>query len=521
MTRAARDCQKLITQLLPELAAQFDARHGTKYGPNFWRYLLAPWLVFTISGVTSRYEQLRQLVRRHADKPFQVQVSIEDPTWRPLDTLDVWSRFLNARDFDTWLCSRIIERIAPACWTLNPTVSIAAPPTTTGRHKGSLRNRVGAFLDGLRCRRVAGMGPISSIAFSAYLAMLPCKRHLSPMRESNTVSNGQTFDPVFLEILHLVIHALVPSTFTDRFQQLNAAPSRATYRKGKINLVGPVLFLNEAEQFKLAHAARSGEWIVCTQHGGQGYQRIPLPLAETDYRQDAFFTWGWKRQGDLRGRFVPLPSPMLGSIRNKHRERDENLVLVGTGGRISSLRLQTTEFHGRYSIESRFHKQAFIESVTPRIFERLLYRPYPKTVGVINDAAYFRANYPNLMIIGDELSESQLVRLLLRVRMVVVDHPVTTFTQCLAGNIPTIGYWNPDAWPMTEEAAPVFEALEEAGIVYRTGVAAAAAVNDKWHETQDWWLSEPVQTARNLFCHRYARTSHFWWWSWASTLKNL
>lgn len=520
---AGEKCRGIINALVPELSEKFNARHLTNYDPNFWRFLVAPWLISVVPAVYCRFVQLRALAARLYTRQLRVGVTKNTPTWQPTDSLDVWTRFLNHDAFDSWLSSKIVERIAPPSWQLVPVISIASPAPVRHEPKPLMRGMLRALFDMLRCRRVAGMGPLHAILFSAYLSLLPRKSGQPAALRTQECTMPDFVDPDFMEILRDVLDRLIPETLTTRFKILNAAAGRRRFRAGKLNLVGPVLFLNVREQFKLAHAAMHGEWIVCTQHGAEGYQKLPLQAAEMDYLQDAFLTWGWSRQGDMKGRFVPLPSPMYGPLKDKHHEQEQTLVLVAAGKRISSIRLQTTELRGRYAIESRRENRRFIESLQPDIRDRLAYRPYPESgrISMLAEDAYFGRHIPGLKFLGSEVSEPELFARLLRCRLAVVDHPVTTFSKALVANVPTIGIWDPCAWPMTEESVRYFEAFEKAGMVFSSGAAAGAAVSERWNNLHAWWYSEAVQNARLSFCNAFARTSPNWWRSWAVALNNL
>ena len=88
---------------------------------------------------------------------------------------------------------------------------------------------------------------------------------------------------------------------------------------------------SEEKRLKYARALDGGEKFISVQHGsGYGTTLFDCWSAEFEYPFHAFFTWGWKTHGNLRGNFFPLPSPFLGRVKNKHKERNNTIVMAGT-----------------------------------------------------------------------------------------------------------------------------------------------------------------------------------------------
>tara|TARA_B100000780_G_C21071199_1_gene431057 strand:- start:744 stop:1289 length:546 start_codon:yes stop_codon:yes gene_type:complete len=120
-----------------------------------------------------------------------------------------------------------------------------------------------------------------------------------------------------------------------------------------------------------------------------------------------------------------------------------------------------------------------------------------------------------------ERSNDPILSLIRDCRLCICTHNATVFIETLSLNFPTIIFWEPSHHEIRPEAAPFFEMLEEAGILFFTPEEAARKVNDVANDIDKWWFSEQVQSARKQFCQRYASVSTNWEHEWSDFLKRL
>jgi len=517
--QAANDIRVFANALVPPFAERLNRQHGVSHGLEYWRTILLPWLIFVLPAIYRRYVEIADFVSKNHQVPYSVAIDDTAFDWRAASLRDLWHDVFGDHGFHFWLSSRILERIHPPDWTLE---------RAAARHPGPDRPAAGATQRNLatawkaksRCRAVPGVRQWQ-VPLSLLLSALPRKQK-RPYAPAPELAASQAALPVpFTKLLDDILWPLLPETLTTGFSDIDRQAQKHTFRPGKVNLVGPVLMLDEGEKFRLAHAREQGELVVCSQHGGQGYQLLPLPLAETEYKQDAYLTWGWTNQNNLDGNFIPVPSPLFSRWADKHKEKEDRLLLVSTDLQMYSQRLQTTELQGAFCIENRDQKKTFLAALPPAILSRTTYRPYPKSRGALEDETYLQRFAPEISVAGPEVSPRALRRLMLRCRLLVVDHPVTTFSFAMAANVPCIGFWNPRAWPMTPQSSGIFAALTDAGVIHHSADAASRHAGQIWHDVDAWWKSPQVQAARIAFCRQYARTDRFWWWHWAKALWNL
>jgi len=108
-----------------------------------------------------------------------------------------------------------------------------------------------------------------------------------------------------------------------------------------------------------------------------------------------------------------------------------------------------------------------------------------------------------------------------KAKIVVIDHPHTSFLNALAINNPSVLYWDHEVYLMGPEAEPYFQVLRDAGILYKDPVGAAEKINEIFDNSGEWWLSSKVQDARKGFCDRFAYARKDWLEVWVKELKEF
>jgi hypothetical protein len=512
---AAAAVRRLANGLLGDIAADLTTRHEVDYGLDYWRLIALPWLLHACQALWKRYRLIKAVVDRHADEPIDIEICPEDVDWTPADLFDFNARILPSAGFNFWLDSRIVDALAPAGWRLNEVAALPpdperpSAPIETGAKAWARRRFVS-----LRCRQVAG---IRWMAFplSIFLNLVPSGNRRPPPAPPTEAMAKAEFPTPFLDLVDAILPRIQPIVLGDRFATMDRQAARRRTRPGRLNVVGPLLIFNEDDKFALAHAVEAGERIVCTQHGGGPCLKVNVNAVEVEQTQDAYLTWGWEGREDYPGRMVAVPSPLYSPYADRHRERNPALIMVAGEERLHAHRLETGHQSGQ-AVTSRRHRRTFLTALTPGIRDHLRYRPYPGGHGVLPDEPYMRRQVPDLQILDGPV-EPQLMHC----RLVVIDHPTTTFALAMAANVPTIAFLRPDVWHYARQAEPHFERFRELGIVFDGPEDAAAKVADVWDDVEAWWAQPDIQAARRAFTNEYARTSPVWWWHWMKTLWRL
>lgn len=513
--RTGANLCRLANFLLPTWRRRLEDAHGLAHDEEYWRILLMPWLVFMCQAMWKRYQIVEAMVRRHQDRPYVVEIAEDVEHWDALDLADIHHRVLVSPQFNFWLTSRIVEALEPSSWSLRRVdLPPIAPPVRRTPDRG-FRAWGRRLFSGLRCRQVPGVRWIA-FPLSIFLTLLPNKPRRTPPRQAPTQKEmSEAFPAPFLTLLEALLPRLLPRVLSDDFRDHEAAAARRTYRPGRTNLVGPVLILNEDDKFILAHAAEAGERIVCGQHGGGSCHKVNGTGVEIEYLQDAYLSWGWQARENYVGHILPVPSPMYSPYGEGHRATTDRLIFVAGEERIHAHRIETGHEPAQ-AVAARRKRLKFLDRLPGHLRGALYYRPYPEGQGVLPDATHMRTHYPDMKILDGPLPPH-----LMACRLLVIDHPTTTFGLAMAANVPTIAYLQPDVWALSAQADPHFKRFRDAGFVFDNPQAAAAKAAEVWDDVEAWWAQPDIQAARLAFKHEYARTSRVWWWHWMKTLWRL
>jgi len=144
------------------------------------------------------------------------------------------------------------------------------------------------------------------------------------------------------------------------------------------------------------------------------------------------------------------------------------------------------------------------------------YRYYFHSPLHFKDKDYVQRLFPNLKMCEGELHPQMGLS-----RLVVNDHPGTTFFLTMGANVPTVGFWNRDHWLFTDEAEDLFQKLRDVKIVFDNPVEAARFVNKIAGDINSWWKSEKVQQAREEWSQMYARYDKNCFWQWFKFIRAL
>ncbi|CAA7613638.1 conserved hypothetical protein [Candidatus Terasakiella magnetica] len=512
---ADRLTRRLANALVPHWAERLNRRHGRSYSLRFWRVLLLNWLSVAVPPLWFRYRHVEAFVARHGQTPLSVDMAPDLDDWAIACSGDLMPTLWRA-DFDARLSSLALSCLMPPAWRVwtHPPQAVTAPmpleapnnrPSRLGRLIRSVFGRLAVqFVPGTRLAR---------LPLSIFAAMLPRRQAQDHYHFDDPVADS--FPGAFLDLLDRFLCRTLPHSFAEGFAALETVALAERYHPGRL-LIDTLNGEDDATRIITAMAHERGERLVGLQHGGiYGTAQAMMAAAETEYRYHGFLTWGWSAQEDCQGRFVPVPSPELSAVADCHHETAPRLILVGGSMVVHGTRLGWLPKPGHY-LSYRRAKLDFLGGLSAAVRQAVAYRPYRRNVMVLKDDEFVRDAFPDLA-----LAEGDLNAALLGCRLAVIDHPITTMLVTLAANVPTILYWQPEAWPLARQAEPYFQALRDVGILHGSAAAAAAQADAVWGDVPAWWTRPEVQAARRRFVAQYARTSKLWWAHWLRALARL
>ncbi|OHC79541.1 MAG: hypothetical protein A3B62_00670 [Rhodospirillales bacterium RIFCSPLOWO2_01_FULL_65_14] len=509
----------LVSGLLPGIVDRLNAYHGTAYSIGFWRTLVLPWLLEIVQRAWTSYATLQIIKNRIGDRRLGVRI-LQDPPESGFENSEHFLRSL-MRDynFNWWIDSEVVAAIAPDNWVLIPSEPMAPAfaavvrqpierPTSRLRHAlRNMKHRIGySDIVGIRW---------SGIALALFANLLPKK----PARELPTplseVQIKSLFPESFLELVGRLTDRTMPRTMLDGFADLAAGARKLPFKAGRLR-IGAVDNWNDNEKIVAAFAREEREKLVQCQHGGlYGLNAYDLMTNEIELNYNIFISWGWTLDEPTFGHILPLPAPYLSKIANRHRRRNESVIVVGNPIRLRLGRIVDGP-RGAGWLRYCEHTLDFLKTLSENARRSTIFRPYVKAASDIDIGHVVGDRFPDMPMLEGDLHAAMM-----KCKLLVIGNCSTTLNLAMAANVPTVVYCHEDFLILCKEAVPYFDALKRAGILFSDAEAAARHVNRIWNDVEGWWHGRDVQDARKNWVRQYARVDRFWWWQWMKALSRL
>ena len=521
---AACQARHLMATLAPQLAGLFNERLGVNLPRSFWDMALAPWLSTALEVLVDRLHRAEALVRTFGTENLEVPLWPAQSGFKFMSTRDMTFYGVLDPDWNHWLFSRLLEGRLPPAWRA---VQATAPEGVQRRgtkHEESVARRLlRRAVFGLPFPRVKGFSAGESLVLSAALALNrgQTDRTLPPEAYDEPAAPPLPLGVEAPEILKLLLTMLPASISEARHEGRLPVSLPAGPPFFKTRVVSVAACDDDTYRLRMALERGRGCRLLFIQHGGDyGYVRTSVAFPLVEYSQHAFFSWGWKRHGDMAGNIVPMPHAQLHKIRNAHHETAPTLVFVGTEMATLPYTLKsmprTTQMFGY-----RNDKARFFEALPEGLQAKTLYRPYFDVPSSLCDAPWVLSRFPAVHRCTGPLEAAML-----HCRLLVLDHLGTTFAQALAANVPTVLFWRPELCRLTPEATPLVDELARTGMLFHDPAAAAHHVAAVWDNVADWWNGAELCKARAAFAEQFALTlkgddPHQLLEQWCATLRSI
>lgn len=508
ISRAAKITTYFAESYMIRLSKLLNEINETDHSVEFWRLIAFPWLLTLVQTTWERQLRVNQLIKKYKDSLIELNLLNNKVNLRFFDTIDFLKNGILNPNYNEWLFSRLFESIIPSMWKINWQEKNFSDVQTVYKDETLKHKLAKLYSNQFLSSTVYGIDRFTAVFFDLFLRIKSL--FISDFVSENIGKNNRA------EIKwNLKWDDLVRATLPECFKSIKKFTKKKNL-KARLLIVGPVLWYNEKTKLKLAYHIENGGKIIVTQHGGNyGNAKVyPFPT-EIEYKHFAFFSWGWNKQENYFGNIIALPSPYLSKFNNKHKKKNDKLVLIGTQARLFSCRLDSIP-QSLEQICYRSAKREFLLGLREDIFNSTLYRPYFSDIRSLKDQSYFEELFPNMGILNGNLYKQ-----ILKCKLIVLDHPGTTLNIAIAANIPIIGFWNEKAWAMCLQAEPFFNNMKKVGILWETGYQAAQKVNEIWDDLEEWWKQPELQKARKEWAWQYARTSKHWRRDWIKAIWNL
>lgn len=535
---AARYLDQYGERALTWLTEYLNGLHGVSRSSRYWRILAGPWLMYLLHATYDRYVHLAEAF--HHDPDLQTIALAPASFMTPQDSIEA-IEWMGDDPYNLQLFSQVLQgmgyafpvRELPDRWSVNGAASTHCPGPSLFRrsvHRGlglfeeTVAKLRGSDWHAALCDFELPRALLWRLAWRSGLHVLPLKverewsspvpRPVMDERRKGLALLPSTSE--FESILSGMLPRNFPPLYLEGYERAKAEVLRRYPKIPSVLVSATGWHGNAPFKFMAAEALAKGRRLLTVQHGGGYgiYRHAPYELHESRVG-DRYLVWGWADENGSTRRNVP--NPKLSSLvmnRQKTRSVDASgtVLFLATAHPRYLRRFHSapvgSQWDGYYQWELRF-----LAAVSDRTRRAILFRPcydffheYLVTIS---------GQFPDVRI-----DEGQpFYQRLQQARLVVIDHCQTSFLETMAANIPTILFRDPSCWEVRDEAAPYFDALREAGILWNSPETAAAKVSDVYDDPHAWWNSRTVQEARTRFVNRYALVREDWLARWTQILE--
>ncbi len=524
---AYHDLLPLYETILLELGTELNSIHRVQHSPRYWRISIGPWLLLFMESLLERFTCLIAS-KEHG---FITRTKLIPPQTLPppRDTSEL-RELLSGDLYNLHLYSRVIDELSLYQVSYSSVATSMLPPAPRRSYKRKVKNiaaQLGRFIPALLHQVVFVSSYFKrSDLLKLQLALGQVPYLIGPELEISDYAPDPKYRSQialkvtdcsdFERLVRGLITSELPCSFLEGYSEL-VELARASYpRNPRVIVTANAHLASDVAQAWMGEAIEQGAKLAIIQHGG--HYGTGLWSSTDDHEiaiADRFYSWGW--DSNLTPRVKPLDAPKLIGISSTLRpSASGGLLLVSNSLPRYSYRMYSIPVAGQFL---RYLNQVsdFCELLDDHIKPELTVRLHPQDLGW-NDRARMLKRNPELNIYrGGEPLHSQLNRS----RLVVGTHNATTYLESLAANYPTIIFWNPDLYELSESALPYFEELRAAGIFFHSPEEAAAKVNQVFAEPSAWWNKYEVQRARKRFIDRFACSTPDWLGNWRNELRAL
>ena len=491
--------------LLLELAELLNEIHGVRHSVRYWRIVVGWWLFYFAQIIFDRWQVVMTASVAYPDATL-----LRLPHAEAIPASTDMATFIEAMVGDAWN-ERIFADLAER-WTGLPVKVVEG-----AQHPHSDSGKIPAMPDIVRQSRrgrVSGAGVAlhsvylnrsEKIKLELLLHQIPSieskfsfpKMRADPQRR-NWVVNATDGDR-FTRVIADLIPKYLPTCYLEGYADASLkAEVEGPARTPKVVVTANAFSSDDGWKMWAGLQCERGAKLVITQHGGHyGTGAWSASQMHEIAISDRYLSWGWRDSNYPTVRAAPA-TKLIG-MHKRSPQRNGSCLQVVTSFPRQSYWLSSIPVGPQG--EEYFNDQfAFAAALSQHVRDELIVRLYSSDYGW-DQAQRWKDVEPEITTDG---GRSDLSTLLDDTRLYVATYNATTFLESFTQGVPTVMFWNPEFWELSESAKPFFDLLRKAGVLFDDPVTCASHVNSIWEDVPAWWAFSDVQAAVNEFCNQYA-----------------
>jgi len=484
---------------------------NSDYSISFWEIIINPWWIYIIQYFHFQKSTILKFIKKYEFELLEFTALDEESfNFNFKNTGDFISNGLSNPDYNHWVISRIIEKIAP------PNIIIKYIHNGTNyQYKNQnfhIKNEVEKIFYKIQDIFFPNIVGLYNVNILTKLKLNKIFKKLN--YNINSINNHKEqrsyqnnfFDSVF-----------------DNIWQLSIPESFFNFKTIKFKISGSILFdssqvYNDKVKIKIAHFLQNGIPIFSIQHGGHNYGsgNIASFLIFDYLLAHVFIKWGNYNNTQIINNSICLPYQKL-SRRHffSNKILKDKIIWIGSHNLSfffrydSNLQMSHVDDYRRMKIN--FFTKILNNS---KLKSNFVFRPYFYFKDGINDSEFFKNEFPDL-IIYDQKFEFDVY---CHAKLLIMDHPGTTLNYAFARNIPTICIWKNSFYKFTDEALEIFLEMKRNNLLFNDEKFLYEFL-DSNVDIYSWWFSNNVQSIVSKFNFLYSSQDSNWIKEWSRSLR--
>ena len=491
--------------------------HGENNSLDYWRIIIGPWLRRFIDIFYDRYLSINNALRirkklktKIIEISYDQSVPIDFSDFKELCISDKWNHFIY---------SFLLKKTECDIEYINPTLDID--------HIKIKRNKIKSALMKLNSYNkiyfhTTNISKFKLFKLQLFLKQIPALDYNERVlinsqfnkKDRNSICLQNEAQDEFEELLSKIIKYQIPKSYIESYKKLKNFSLKSHNSKPRIILTS--VAQHEYDDFKIwaAMKIKEGSNLIIAQHGG--YYGTDLFASFQDHElkvADLFFSWGWKNKNNI----CPMPTSK-GISKIKSDPKGNILFILNSVPRYHYISF-CAPIASQYIDD--FHKITnMIHNQKKEIKKLIRIREYNDSYGWCQRNRMIDLGLGSNLDKTEELSMNIFKRLM-SCRLCVTTSNGTTFLETFASNFPTLIYFDLNYWELNPNAKVFFDNLEKVGIFHSNASSLKKILNKIYDNPEEWWLSDDVQDAKNMFCAQFLKNNYNFTDIWTKKIKRV
>jgi len=518
----------IYEKTLKVISNKLNDIHNYDRDIDYWQKIIGPWLLFFVSVIFERYENLNSLKNKKNIVTYIPHYNIKD--WIPLDFVD-FEDMISRDDWNLFIYSEIIKDLEIINYKYSDQKLINQ--NLYKRKKEKLSKKVIKSLvyyasklipekyrdiclieTDLKFLKLCEIQTkFKKYPFQYYIREITDKSKINLALRNNKYEHELKNDTEVVRLICRLLIKNLPIAYLESFKKNKKRALSFFPKNPKFILTSMGHLSNELFKIWIAEQSLLKKKICISVHGAHHSNSLfNHPGMFSEIISDTFFSWGWTKNILSSSKLSELKKNKNDYKYNKNETKICFVVYSGNkySGSISAAPT-STNFLESLDIQKKFFcniNKKLLDNTTIRLREvskTWELNTFYKSLG-INKFSY--------------LETESLKKLVSKNSLFIFSYESTLFFELLTLNIPSILLNEERFWRLNKSGKADYNNLREVNILYDSFYKLSDFVNNNNIDSiNKWWLNDNTQRIKNSFLEKNARSNENYINEWINTIK--